>query len=84
MRLPQFVPWDTDAEELIFASHTSIMSSELLISKMKDQGFCAKDYEDPALKPIEPEPKLTEEQIAELENYSMVQKPEKRSMNLTE
>jgi hypothetical protein len=44
MKLPQFVPWDTDAEELIFSSHTSLMSPELLISKMKEQGFCAKDY----------------------------------------
>jgi hypothetical protein len=36
MKLPQFVPWDTDAEELIFASHTSLMSKGLLIGKMKE------------------------------------------------
>ena len=40
MKLPQFVPWETDAEELIFASHTSLMSKDLLIGKMKEQGFC--------------------------------------------
>ena len=32
MRLPIFVPWESDDQDLIFASHTSIMSPNLILS----------------------------------------------------
>ena len=40
MQLEQFIPWeDDDMEEFIFSSHTSVISSQLLVSKMKENGM---------------------------------------------
>ena len=44
MRQPQFVPWSNDDAELVFPCHTSIMSQDLLIDKMKKYGYCPSDY----------------------------------------
>jgi hypothetical protein len=79
MRLPQFVPWSTDAEELVFPCHTSIMSKDLLISKMKDQGYCPKDYSEAEKSENVP----AAEKTTEKKDHSSIINA-KRSMNLTE
>ena len=39
MQVEQFVPWDEDYEELIFPCHTSVISKELLNSKLVELGI---------------------------------------------
>lgn len=40
MQIEQFIPWeDGDMEEFIFPSHTSIISTELIVEKMQEQGM---------------------------------------------
>ena len=38
MQIQQFIPWGEDMDELIFASHTSIISKQLLLEKLCDEG----------------------------------------------
>jgi hypothetical protein len=39
MQVEQFIPWEDDMENFIFPSHTSIISSKLLVDKMKESGI---------------------------------------------
>ena len=39
MQAQQFVPWKEGMEEIIFASHTSIISKTLLAQKLEEQGI---------------------------------------------
>ena len=40
MRIEQFIPWvDVDMEEFIFPSHTSIISTDLIVEKMQEKGM---------------------------------------------
>ena len=49
MQIERFIPWeDEDLEEIVFPSHTSIISINLLVEKMKELGM---DVEMP--KPVE-------------------------------
>ena len=39
MQIEQFIPWEDDEEEeFIFPSHTSIISIDLIVEKMQEQG----------------------------------------------
>ena len=46
MQIEQFIPWDGEEdEEFVFASHTSLISMDLIVEKMQEQG---KNVEMPA------------------------------------
>ena len=46
MRIQQFVPWRKDMEEIIFSSHTAMISIDLLHEKLEEEGvFLKKDDE---------------------------------------
>ena len=38
MQIEQFVPWDDDMEEIVFASHTSIIWQDLLLDQIEANG----------------------------------------------
>jgi hypothetical protein len=38
MQIQQFIPWGDDMEEFVFASHTSIISTQLLYEKLAEAG----------------------------------------------
>ena len=38
MNLEQFVPWDDNMKELVFASHTSIIWQDLLFDQLEENG----------------------------------------------
>ena len=44
MQLQQFVPWDNDKDEVIFSSHTALISIELLREKLEEQGVDLKGF----------------------------------------
>lgn len=68
MQVEQFVPWSDDLGEegLIFASHTSIISRELLLEKLEEMGItetrAAKKEADPEAEEPEAENELTARQ----------------------
>lgn len=39
MAIEQFVPWEDDLEMIVFPSHTSIISQELLFAKLSENGI---------------------------------------------
>ena len=39
MATEQFIPWESDMEELVFASHTSLIWEDLLLDKVEDYGI---------------------------------------------
>lgn len=39
MAVEQFIPWSPDMDQLIFASHTSLISRDLLLDKLEDHGI---------------------------------------------
>ena len=39
MRIEQFVPWKEDLDQAVFASHTAVISPELLLEKLAEHGI---------------------------------------------
>ena len=39
MKIERFVPWDDDLDMIVFPSHTSIISQELLFQKLDENGI---------------------------------------------
>lgn len=53
MSIEQFVPWDGDMDGFTFASHTSVVSKELLTEKLAEIGVATEPAPKAAIKSLD-------------------------------
>jgi hypothetical protein len=59
MNLEQFVPWDDNMDELVFASHTSIIWQDLLLDQLEENGVEIMERVQNKSEKVDEQPKLT-------------------------